>query len=1519
MTQVAGAIAVEVVVDLSQLETGLKKGETATARSSNTIANDLGKVEKAADGVARSGGTTATASERLSKSIDQVSGSSRTATGNMARLALEVAGLAVGFGGIAGAAALALGAIANYAASALRDAETMDDRLKRHADVIKSIKDAYGEAAEGLGKYASEARVVLETQLKGATERIKAALTDQLREITTRTTLASPQSGSMGMPADLIQWDYFPTSKFAAFGDALTKLRHDFDAGTANVAAFREEVSRIASTSADQSLITLANELLNLSAEAMKAEQALGGTAQAVGVMAAAAGAGVAQVSAFASALQQIQMGVPSLAASITAARDLGELQKLNASAVAQSRAAMAAETLDRNDAVTATARHAARMEELSKATQARTNVITGATALEERLGKAILSNTIAGMEGSARAIAQARVQYDEYNRDIEKSAKLGTDAAKIAEMRAKNESNLALAIKNANAAEAARNAKKAASGSGIDGFDSAIQRYQDQTAELRLQQEQASKTGEELYRLQATHRLYQAALKAGRADEAGLADRIAETADAFAKQRVATEQALEAQRRFQESVKYTSDLIATFAEDVLTGSLQDALKSLGKSFMSASLDALIGGRGPLAGITGLAPTTEDGQGGIIGMLAGLPKAVQTGAEKGSKAGSIDGVVNGLGTVASNDNIGWLGGISSKQLTGGLTAIAGLAGAYGSGLQAGSFGQAVGGGALSGAMAGLSLAGAGFGSAAVLGPIGLIAGAGLAYFGQQQARKQAREAREREAQENYRQAQPEFAKLGSQLRGDPQGTLAQQIAEAETAARKLADIAFFASKLDEANKIWADSQVYRGRVIDDFRKSFAGMIDAFSDGSGPNSPFATTRNAVKSLGDQLKVFVDDAKTAYGDGAPEVEQARQAVRSHALSVLDGSRQLSVVATRMEEIRGAGAGLQQVLTDLGMSAGDAARAVEQGTIAALARLKLSFEDDLGRKTNDALDKGYLNDTSDLLKELASLRADAAALGTDQGLVTDYFRAQAQSIVNGAQLTGEAFNDLIRRFPQLAGVVVEAGQAVDAATRAIEAAARRLGYQDRLFAALNDTSTLEGQLAAFDRQAQRDREAEIKAGGEAINDLEMALAAERLNIIEDFADRAAEEQKRALQEAQNFFDNFTRNLKQFVDNMRAGSDSPLSPEARLAAAQAQYNAQLALAQSGNRDAINGLTGYADALLDAGRAFYGSSTGFQVIFEQIAAQLTALPTQVSAEQFIVDAINESRDALLSSLDTNGDGMISLQEAANTALAAIFSELDINGDGQISKLELIRGAAQSTAGATEAQNTILAAQSSILTQTQNIIGASNSLQASANAILSTQASLLDQIRALTDVSKQTLAALNGQFTQQTVIEIAGYRSENNMVTGINKIVFNTASAAAAAKAPFVFSDGGFTGFGGKYEPAGTVHKGEYVMPQETVNLFGRPFMEAIHRGQMPAAPMPMMMAPANSNDGSRAIVAEIRRLHDRIAKLEERLVAAEYGAAEGIKTGLDDVSRETRAARADARQSRNDPRKRAS
>lgn len=51
----------------------------------------------------------------------------------------------------------------------------------------------------------------------------------------------------------------------------------------------------------------------------------------------------------------------------------------------------------------------------------------------------------------------------------------------------------------------------------------------------------------------------------------------------------------------------------------------------------------------------------------------------------------------------------------------------------------------------------------------------------------------------------------------------------------------------------------------------------------------------------------------------------------------------------------------------------------------------------------------------------------------------------------------------------------------------------------------------------------------------------------------------------------------------------------------------------------------------------------------------------------------------------------------------------------------------------------------------------------------------------------------------------------------------------------------FGFAGGGYTGDGGTYEPAGIVHRGEYVIPRWLVNMFGADFFESLRQtGKLP-------------------------------------------------------------------------------
>jgi len=191
-----------------------------------------------------------------------------------------------------------------------------------------------------------------------------------------------------------------------------------------------------------------------------------------------------------------------------------------------------------------------------------------------------------------------------------------------------------------------------------------------------------------------------------------------------------------------------------------------------------------------------------------------------------------------------------------------------------------------------------------------------------------------------------------------------------------------------------------------------------------------------------------------------------------------------------------------------------------------------------------------------------------------------------------------------------------------AAEEATRRAEAAIRRMeAYQDRAFNAGLNNNTIEGRLAALARQQQREREEEMRQGGEAINDLVAAQQAEELRIRQDYADqqrevalRQAEEQRRQLEEQQQFFAQTARNIREFLDQIQGGTEAGLSPMARLEAAQNAFNRQVAMARAGDRDALSGITQYAQRLLEAGRGAFASGQGYQDIYQRVVAVLEAL-----------------------------------------------------------------------------------------------------------------------------------------------------------------------------------------------------------------------------------------------------------------------------------------------------------------
>ncbi|WP_139789183.1 hypothetical protein [Manganibacter manganicus] len=169
---------------------------------------------------------------------------------------------------------------------------------------------------------------------------------------------------------------------------------------------------------------------------------------------------------------------------------------------------------------------------------------------------------------------------------------------------------------------------------------------------------------------------------------------------------------------------------------------------------------------------------------------------------------------------------------------------------------------------------------------------------------------------------------------------------------------------------------------------------------------------------------------------------------------------------------------------------------------------------------------------------------------------------------------------------------------------------------------------------------------------------------------------------------------------------------------------------------------------------------------------------------------------------------------------------------------------------------------------------------------------------LTDQLDAQTKqaaTSQQQLEQAGQFFGQQFTGALSGLltgtTSLNDAVRSlINSLIDATLQAALLGKGPlaglfgggsglfgaiFGFSEGGYTGQGGKYQPAGVVHRGEFVMSKEATSRLGVRNLDQLHeaakRGYAAggyvsggSAPHHAMREIHGSNDNARASVISI-------------------------------------------------------
>lgn len=383
--------------------------------------------------------------------------------------------------------------------------------------------------------------------------------------------------------------------------------------------------------------------------------------------------------------------------------------------------------------------------------------------------------------------------------------------------------------------------------------------------------------------------------------------------------------------------------------------------------------------------------------------------------------------------------------------------------------------------------------------------------------------------------------------------------------------------------------------------------------------------------------------------------------------------------------------------------------------------------------------------------------------------------------RQLIQAQNLNTEAGREAYAVLLQMSGTFAELVPAAEGAATGIEAMTQRLDELRDIASEREDDVRRAWQ--AFESQSFGQQIALL----ELIGDSEAALAMQRerelagidpllhetqrrIWAIEDEAaaqqeaTRAAADYQRELSSVRSQLESTLGSIGEWVDTQRATGGTPGN---NLASAGDQFARQLALAEGGDRSALQSITQYADRYLAAGQEMFASGTGAQRIERDVISALENLPDALTAEEFLADEIREALQEAVDNLpggiasalspmfdaiDLDASGLIDYREfasafdgmATDDQLKRIFLQLDTNGDGQISRLEALNRSSEGTEGNTKTLDQRAREQLRELTdlvqETQSSTGQLIDLNGSI-------VSLGDSLDALRDAQRDAMAA----------------------------------------------------------------------------------------------------------------------------------------------------------------------------
>ena len=180
---------------------------------------------------------------------------------------------------------------------------------------------------------------------------------------------------------------------------------------------------------------------------------------------------------------------------------------------------------------------------------------------------------------------------------------------------------------------------------------------------------------------------------------------------------------------------------------------------------------------------------------------------------------------------------------------------------------------------------------------------------------------------------------------------------------------------------------------------------------------------------------------------------------------------------------------------------------------------------------------------------------------------------------------------------------------------------------------------------------------------------------------------------------------FRDISKGLRTTASELLAGDGSPLTPSEKYAQVKGKFTATSALAASGDKTALEELSGLSKTFLEVSRTYNASGSAYTSDFNMVQSalaggavsadakadvaqlQLDATKAQIQAAADLAVALGKLTEAFqgrFGTTDTNADGSVSLGEfkaefkglASDSTLTEVFNTLDTDGDDILSLLE---------------------------------------------------------------------------------------------------------------------------------------------------------------------------------------------------------------------------------------------------